>query len=313
MGGLLTSGVLTFTHSYMVLFLSTQCGLSAGEAAIVASAAIYLDAILAPLMGFISDNFYATKIGRKFGRRRFWILAAMPMMLAEPLIFLVTPFGFLYYLIAYLIYNIGYTFAVTSLMPLAIEMTDDFNERGYFAGAKRLFDNITGFLLASLIAFGFGVFGEDNPRSYFIIACINTLMSLGLVMVYLSTWERKPEEVAQEKIENVWEGVKKLVIDVLSTSRNKSFRRLLYAWMPNQIAASVWSATYSYFIVFTLGIPKAWASGSEIPGKIVAIVCVGVRVALLVKKGFHVPYYFSVIGAAVWELLSSLVCSNSPT
>lgn len=265
-------------------------------------------------MGFISDNFYATKIGRKFGRRRFWILAAMPMMLAEPLIFLVTPFGFLYYLIAYLIYNIGYTFAVTSLMPLAIEMTDDFNERGYLAGAKRLFGNITGFLLASLIAFGFGVFGEDNPRSYFIIACINTaLMILGLVMVYLSTWERKPEEVAQEKIENAWEGVKKLVIDVLSTFHNKSFRHLLYAWMPNQIAASVWPAAYSYFIVFTLGIPKAWASGSEIPGKIVAIVCVGVWVALLVRKASmcHTTSQSSALLYA-WELLSSLVCSNSP-
>lgn len=28
MGGMLNSGALTFTHSYMVLFLSTECGLS---------------------------------------------------------------------------------------------------------------------------------------------------------------------------------------------------------------------------------------------------------------------------------------------
>ena len=33
MGGMLNSGALSFTHSYMVLFLSTECGLSAGEAA----------------------------------------------------------------------------------------------------------------------------------------------------------------------------------------------------------------------------------------------------------------------------------------
>lgn len=31
MGGMLNSGALSFTHSYMVLFLSTECGLSAGE------------------------------------------------------------------------------------------------------------------------------------------------------------------------------------------------------------------------------------------------------------------------------------------
>ena len=91
MGGMLNSGALTFTHSYMVMFLSTECGLSAGESALVAAGAIYLNAILAPILGFVADNFYSTAIGRKFGRRRFWILLAIPMMIAEPLIFTVTP------------------------------------------------------------------------------------------------------------------------------------------------------------------------------------------------------------------------------
>ena len=99
MGGMLNSGALTFTHSYMVLFLSTECGLSAGEAALISSIAIYLNAILCPLMGFVADNFYATKIGRIFGRRRFWILLAIPMMVAEPHIFVATPFGFPYYFV----------------------------------------------------------------------------------------------------------------------------------------------------------------------------------------------------------------------
>lgn len=58
MGGMLNSGALTFTHSYMVLFLSTECGLSAGEAALISSFAIYVNAILCPLMGFVADNFY---------------------------------------------------------------------------------------------------------------------------------------------------------------------------------------------------------------------------------------------------------------
>lgn len=54
MGGMLNSGALTFTHSYMVLFLSTECGLSAGEAALISSFAIYVNAILCPLMGFVA-------------------------------------------------------------------------------------------------------------------------------------------------------------------------------------------------------------------------------------------------------------------
>ncbi|OZG58302.1 MFS transporter [Bifidobacterium tissieri] len=299
MGGMLSSGALTFTHTYMVLFISTEAGLSAGEAAIIASAAIYLDAILAPLMGFISDNFYNTRVGRRFGRRRFWILLAIPMMVAEPLIFLVTPFGFGYYLLCYIVYNIGYSFASTSLGPLTIEMTDNFEERSYLTGTKHLFGNVTGFLMAFLVAFGFGIFGENNPHSYFIIACINaSIMVIALLGVYLSTWERTPEEVAQEKIANVGEAIKKLFIDIFSTFRNRSFRRILYVQMSAKFAANVWSACYSYFIVFTLGIPKSFASASETPGKVVAIVCIAVWIAWLAKKGFHQPWYAAVLGAA---------------
>lgn len=36
MGGMANSGALTFTHSYMVMFLSTECGLSAAESALIA-------------------------------------------------------------------------------------------------------------------------------------------------------------------------------------------------------------------------------------------------------------------------------------
>lgn len=193
MGGMLNSGALTFTHSYMVLFLSTECGLSAGEAALISSFAIYVNAILCPLMGFVADNFYATKIGRIFGRRRFWILLAIPMMIAEPLIFVATPFGFPYYFVLYLIYNVAYTFCTANLSPLTIEMTDDFKERTYLTGYKHLFGNAAGFLMAALVGFGFGTFGETNPFSYFIIATINaSVMAISLLCVYLSTWEHTP-------------------------------------------------------------------------------------------------------------------------
>ena len=94
-------------------------------------------------------------------------------------------------------------------------MTDDFKERTYLTGYKHLFGNAAGFLMAALVGFGFGTFGETNPFSYFIIATINaSVMAISLLCVYLSTWEHTPEEVAQEKIESVGEGIKKFFIDV---------------------------------------------------------------------------------------------------
>lgn len=299
MGGMLNSGALTFTHSYMIMFLSTECGLSGAEAALVSSAAIYLNAVLTPVMGFISDNFYATKIGRIFGRRRFWILLAIPMMIAEPLIFTVTPFGLPYYFVLYIVYNLAYMFTAANLAPLTIEMTDDYNERTYLTGYKHIFGNVAGFLMAALVGFGFGMFGETNPFSYFIIATINaSVMVVSLIAVYCSTWEKSPNEVAQEKIEGIGQAIKKLVIDVLSTFRNRSFRRVLYALLSMKLAAACWSACLAFFIVYALGIPKSYESVMEMPGKIVAIVCTVVWVAWMAKKGFHIPWYASTLGAA---------------
>lgn len=293
MGGMLNSGALTFTHSYMVLFLSTECGLSAGEAALISSFAIYVNAILCPLMGFVADNFYATKIGRIFGRRRFWILLAIPMMIAEPLIFVATPFGFPYYFVLYLIYNVAYTFCTANLSPLTIEMTDDFKECTYLTGYKHLFGNAAGFLMAALVGFGFGTFGETNPFSYFIIATINaSVMAISLLCVYLSTWEHTPEEVAQEKIESVGEGIKKFFIDVISTFRNKSFRKVLYAQVSTKLAAACWSACLSFFIVYCLQIPKSYESVMEMPGKVVAIAMIAYPIIFAIWKFFYVGFQY---------------------
>ena len=221
------------------------------------------------------------------------------MMIAEPLIFVATPFGFPYYFVLYLIYNVAYTFCTANLSPLTIEMTDDFKERTYLTGYKHLFGNAAGFLMAALVGFGFGTFGETNPFSYFIIATINaSVMAISLLCVYLSTWEHTPEEVAQEKIESVGEGIKKFFIDVISTFRNKSFRKVLYAQVSTKLAAACWSACLSFFIVYCLQIPKSYESVMEMPGKVVAIVCTAIWVALMAKKGFHKSWYLANVGCA---------------
>ena len=59
----------------------TFCNMSVVMATLIFSIATYLDVILNPLMGFITDSFYRTKLGRKFGRRRFFILTGIPLML----------------------------------------------------------------------------------------------------------------------------------------------------------------------------------------------------------------------------------------
>jgi oligogalacturonide transporter len=37
-----------------------------------------LDAVVSPLMGFLTDNFGSTWLGKRFGRRKFFILLGIP-------------------------------------------------------------------------------------------------------------------------------------------------------------------------------------------------------------------------------------------
>ena len=74
------------------------------KATLIFSIATYLDVILNPLMGFITDSFYRTKLGRKFGRRRFFILTGIPLMLLYPMLW-VKNMNLFYYLTTYILFE----------------------------------------------------------------------------------------------------------------------------------------------------------------------------------------------------------------
>ena len=45
-----------------------------------------------------------------------------------------------------------------------------------------------------------------------------------MILLYFNSWERPYEEVEDESVANVFEGFKKLFIDILSTLRIRTFR-----------------------------------------------------------------------------------------
>ena len=76
-GNLVGSGALAISAAWLTIFYTTYCGLSMAQATFIYSFALIADVIMNPIAGFISDAFNNTKLGRKFGRRRFFILMAM--------------------------------------------------------------------------------------------------------------------------------------------------------------------------------------------------------------------------------------------
>jgi oligogalacturonide transporter len=76
----LGAGSMAVISGWVLIFYTQVCGLSAGEAASIFGIARLLDAFTSPLVGHLSDHFGDTRLGRRFGRRRFFILAAIPLM-----------------------------------------------------------------------------------------------------------------------------------------------------------------------------------------------------------------------------------------
>ncbi len=98
-------------------------------------------------MGMISDNFYKTKIGKRFGRRKFFIMIGIPFMLAYILMW-ISGMNFWYYLVIYVGFDIIYTMVLVPYETLATEMTSDFKQRTTFSGARLFCGQISAFFSA---------------------------------------------------------------------------------------------------------------------------------------------------------------------
>ncbi|CDZ83051.1 MFS transmembrane transporter [Citrobacter koseri] len=97
-GDFLGAGTTALTAAWLLYFYTTFCGLTPIEATFIFAAARVLDAVVSPLMGFLTDNFGSTWFGRRFGRRKFFILLGIPCVFSYSLMW-VGDMGFWYYLL----------------------------------------------------------------------------------------------------------------------------------------------------------------------------------------------------------------------
>lgn len=294
-GNLLGSGALAISGAWLLYFYTTFCHLSAVKATLIFSLATYLDVILNPVMGFVTDSFYKTKLGRKFGRRRFFIMIGIPLMLLYPMLW-VKNMNFFYYLTTYILFEITYTSVMIPYETLAVEMTDSFEQRTYLTGSKAMFGKIANFLGAAIPGVFIGIFGQDSPTPFFctgVVYCV--IMLISLTMLYFNTWERTPEEVADEAVEGIAEGIKKLFVDIVSTLRVKTFRHHLGMYLFGFGAEWLFTATFTYFIVFALGKPSTFVSELNSMNSILQLISTAVFIGIVAKYGFRKPFAWALL------------------
>lgn len=145
MGG----GAFTVIGAWLLFFYTTFVGLSPIEAASIVAIARIVDAVVSLFMGSFTDHFYKNYLGKKFGRRRFFLLIGAPLMLVYTLLWL-DGMNYWFYLAVYLAFEIIAAMVLIPWETLPSEMTKDFNGRTKLSTC-RMFLSASGTFLATFI------------------------------------------------------------------------------------------------------------------------------------------------------------------
>src|SRR6187402_1428696 len=166
----LGAGAMSIIGLWVAFFYTTYCGLTVAQAGLIVVAARLLDAFFSPFIGYVSDHFHHTWLGKKFGRRRFFLLA-IPL-LASFALMLVEGQGFWYYLITYCFFELVYAMEIIPYETLAAEMSPDYKVKAKFAGARILTGQVSAILAGVLPGRIIEAFGKSSAETFFYLGLI---------------------------------------------------------------------------------------------------------------------------------------------
>ncbi|MDR0846254.1 MAG: MFS transporter [Lactobacillales bacterium] len=268
-------------------FLLAQ-GLDPSAAGGVTFFARIFDAIFSLFFGTITDEFYKTKLGKRFGRRHFFIfVGGIAFAIIFPMFwFPASTFGlggheFWYYLLV----NIGMEIVIAFIMipweTLPTEMTEDYNKRTVLSGS-RMFISATGTAIVFFVLAILKHIGNDN--AYLITGLIYTVIFVIAIFIsWRTTWERPLNEDVIAELESRPKlgfvgAAKKSVIDYASTFKNKAFRKHLTVYLLSFTGKDFYSTLLPTFMVFAVG------SAADFPWVLQALSAFGILSTLLAAK-----------------------------
>ena len=284
MGG----GAFTVIGAWLLFFYTTFVGLSPIEAASIVAIARIVDAVVSLFMGSLTDHFYKNYFGKKFGRRRFFLLIGAPLMLVYALLWL-DGMSYAFYLAVYLAFEIIAAMVLIPWETLPSEMTKEFNGRTKLSTC-RMFMSASGTFLATFIpGLLIGYFGEQNASAYLINGVIFAV--LFMICVFISwkvTWERELTPQMQAELEKSampgsLSDKLRAIIDLFksyaSTLKIRAFRKHLAIYLLSFTGKDVYNTVFVFFCVYCLNV------SSSLAGSLLSMSIVGLPVTLIAGLG----------------------------
>lgn len=272
--------------AYLMFFYTTYAGLTAIEAASIFAASKLFDSVAVICMGNITDYFYRTKLGKKFGRRRFFLLVGSPLMLIYGSLW-VNGLNYWYYFWTFIIFDLLASMVLIPYETLPSEMTSDFSKRTILSSTRML---LSGFSASICTIIGGGlihIMGENNPNAYFVLGSSFAVIYMVFVFItYLNTWERdltammiaeqnKSKSSKHLSTADTFENIINIIKKYFSTFRVKAFRQHLMLYLFSVTAQDAIGAVFMYYIVFNMGASASLASA------LMSISIISVPLALL--------------------------------
>jgi oligogalacturonide transporter len=252
----LGAGAMSIIGVWILFFYTTFCGLTAAEAGIIFVVARLLDAFFSPVIGYISDHFHHSWLGKKFGRRRFFILLSVPLVPSFALMW-VEGQSFWYYLITYCFFELVYAMEIIPYETLAAEMSPDYKTKAKFAGARIIcgqIANIAALWLPGVIVTHLG--GKESAVTFLYLGVVFSVFFVFVALaVYLFTWERPREQIPgydKPPERSPFSNLALLIEDLVATMRVRAFRLHLGMYLGGYISQDILNGVFAYFIAFAL-------------------------------------------------------------
>lgn len=268
---------------YLPPFYASEMGLGLAVVGWVFMVARFWDVFTDPVLGVLSDKFVT-----RWGRRRHWIVASVPIMLiATYMLFMpVAPVSGAYLLSWMVILYIGWTLLTLSHMSWGAELTPDYNERslvqGWREGAL-----ILGMLLVLITPAVIDYIGPEEVGRARVAAMgwfVIILLPIGVAMAVTLVGER---DVPAPKHVPFREAVGVMV-------RNGPLRRLLAADLANGFGGGTMAALFIFVAadVLQMGV---WSSVILLAYFAAGVIFVPLIIKLSYRFGKHLTLSVSAL------------------
>ena len=239
--------------TFLLFYLTAVCGLPGSLAGAAVAISLMVDAVVDPLIGYISDNTRS-----RWGRRHPYMFAsAIPFAGALGMIYSIPAFESTWALFAYvvavlIVLRVSFSTFVLPYAAVGAELSKDYTERSVILTYRNFFNICAN---VSCVVLGFGVFmsGADGLTTRAAYSPFGWVCA-GIVLVSVLVSARSTLALRhrlQAPAANARSAVARFAGEIIDVFRNRSFRVLfltvLVFWVAQGTAGSLSVHAFRYF------------------------------------------------------------------